>query len=49
MQFTRKVRVEGNVFIISIPKDLVDAYGINNKDLITFDIVKVHRDKIKSG
>lgn len=44
MQFSRKVRPEGNSIIVSIPKELIRAYKINEYDLVTFEIVKVHRE-----
>ena len=48
VQFTKKVRSSGrNGLVVYIPKDIVDAYKIYSDDLVTFDIVKVHRDKIR--
>ena len=43
MQFTRKVRPEGNSIIVSIPKELIKVYKVNEYDFVTFEIIKVHR------
>ena len=44
MQFSREVRQVGGCIIITIPKEIVKYYDINNKDLCTFEFIKNLRD-----
>lgn len=49
MQFTKKIRLKGNSLSVTIPSEIVDGYKLNPGDLITFDLVEVHREAIKSA
>ncbi|MBN1280549.1 MAG: AbrB/MazE/SpoVT family DNA-binding domain-containing protein [Candidatus Thermoplasmatota archaeon] len=34
MPLTRKIRVEGNSIVVTIPSQIVEAYGIKHGDLL---------------
>lgn len=43
--FHKKAIKNGNSLIITLPKEIVELYKINESDILEIDLIKNHRDK----